>query len=226
MRAPTPRACIARRSYDAGFWPSTVSRKRLLQCEPISPAVSVSVSLRARRSSVPCRVGGWPLRGERITMRARVSQGLFALGGVLLGGLLTGAVTYVLESKRERKAIRAAARVLIDAIKSPMINTQVLLEDGRWFVAPGDDARKHFSTELWEEHRQLLAAGLSPDGWRAVSNAFRSLRGLGAIFAQRSSEDPPDEARRFDIDILYKNVEASAGALARVADLPSRSGKG
>jgi hypothetical protein len=95
-------------------------------------------------------------------MRARVSQGLFALGGVLLGGLLTGAVTYVLESKRERKAIRAAARVLIDAIKSPMINTQVLLEDGRWFVAPGDDARKHFSTELWEEHRQLLAAGLSP----------------------------------------------------------------
>lgn len=84
-----------------------------------------------------------------------MTDAVFGLVGVMLGGVLTGTVTYLLERQRERKRVRAASRLLFDALWDAYLTGQSLLMDGTW---PGTNPPLNYG--VWEEHRDLM--GYSP----------------------------------------------------------------
>jgi hypothetical protein len=95
-----------------------------------------------------------------------VSAAVFGLIGVIVGGVLNGFVSYVLERRNERRAARTAARLLLDEWRPLVFLVADVLRLGRW--RPGEQP---ITFEEWSRHRELLANQLSQEAWLRVSNA-------------------------------------------------------
>jgi hypothetical protein len=103
-------------------------------------------------------------------MSNAVTTGAFTLGGVVVGGTITGTMTYVLTRRGERRLARAAARlVLEDAFQTGRALNRVL-DDGKWY--PMDDV----TLDQWHKHRDTFASELRPEDWRCVDEAYVDLQ--------------------------------------------------
>jgi hypothetical protein len=87
-----------------------------------------------------------------------MTAAIFGLAGVIIGGLLTGGISYVLESRRERKAAQVAARILMDDFAMARARVETISARDAWPQNPRAVFR--FSTEVWVEQRQILAAAI------------------------------------------------------------------
>ena len=92
--------------------------------------------------------------------------------GVVVGGLLAGGTTYLLERARERRAARAAALLVCDELKQiwTTLDISVGMMRGEIIGAEGDE----WDTSQWQAHRAALAGG-APEVWGTVANAYRRL---------------------------------------------------
>jgi hypothetical protein len=85
-----------------------------------------------------------------------VTTGLFVLAGILIGGLLTGVVNYVLERRREQAVGRVAVRLLEVELAIAGSALDQVVERGRW--SPWNFERGH---RAWDEYRGDAALVLS-----------------------------------------------------------------
>src|SRR6266540_237945 len=100
-----------------------------------------------------------------------MTAAIFALLGVVVGGVLNGAVSYTLEARREGKAVRAAARLLhadLSAARTSLALAAVNRDWGPLRIAPGP-------LSSWERHHELLAARFPNEGWFDVVLAFQAV---------------------------------------------------
>lgn len=102
-----------------------------------------------------------------------MSTGVYALIGVIIGGLLNGIVAAVLGRARERQNARAAARLLRDDM---LLRHTALMRAGRKSLA--SLAGVGVDDSCWRQHRDCIARVLSEDEWRAVSGAYVVLAGI------------------------------------------------
>ena len=107
------------------------------------------------------------------------TTGLFVLAGVVVGGVVTGLVTFALEWRRERASARVAVRLLETELSIAAASADWRLEQGSW--APWNFERAH---RVWDEYRPELARVLSTDDWYAVAVAF-----IGSENAERRFKD-------------------------------------
>jgi hypothetical protein len=107
-----------------------------------------------------------------------VTTGIFVLAGVLVGGLVTGAVNYVLERRREQASARVALRLLESELTNVGNAVETAIERSFW--APWNFAR---TRQTWDEHRAEAARVLSNGEWDKVRRGFRGIdvleRGFG-----------------------------------------------
>jgi hypothetical protein len=129
-----------------------------------------------------------------------VTTGLFVLAGVVVGGLVTGGVTYALELRREGASARVALRLLeIELAIAGSVADEVLEKQSWWAAWKFERAHR-----AWNEYRAEAARVLSVDEWVKVSIGFYGVDAAERAFAEVPSGtnlDPPglklvEEVRR------------------------------
>jgi hypothetical protein len=98
-----------------------------------------------------------------------VDQGIAALVGVVIGGVLTAALDDVRERGRERREALAAVRILDTDLVYIVSVLEPVAKGGRWFAPP-----QGFQLSEWSAQRGAIARwrGLHPDEWTAIAQAF------------------------------------------------------
>src|SRR3989442_220761 len=131
------------------------------------------------------------------------SQAVFGLVGVILGGVLSGGVTFVMVRREERRAAQASARLLHDELRQIAISFRDFLAQG---TDVGDSAepspvlnsRYHdhwplpgltdFSMDRWQEHKPLLAKTVTTEDWYAISRAYEAIRAGARLEAEYAAK--------------------------------------
>jgi hypothetical protein len=109
-----------------------------------------------------------------------VTTGLFVLAGVVVGGLVTGAVNYAFEWRRERARLQIAMRLLEDELARAGAFADWRLEQGGW--APWDFQSAH---RTWNEYRPDIVIGLSSHEWYSVAVAFAAIEAIEDRFSNK-----------------------------------------
>jgi hypothetical protein len=102
---------------------------------------------------------------------------VFGLVGVVIGGLLNGAVNWRLERARERLAARASARLLSDSLARLDKSLPLMKRASSVQIVHPDVGA---SLDDWAQHRERLAPVLSIAQWTAVADCVPLLRELDA----------------------------------------------
>ena len=124
------------------------------------------------------------------------------LVGVVLGALLAGGTAFLLERARERRAARAAALLVRDEMKQIWTSLDISVGNMRGEYVGTGDKSKEWDTSQWHTHRTVLAAGLTPDVWGDVADAYRGLRHVpvgaqpGGLLARRKRGTTEEGGRR------------------------------
>jgi hypothetical protein len=177
-------------------------------------------------SSVPSST--YPLAAS-----SEVATGLFSLGGVVIGGLLTAVLTGIRDRSRareeERKARRLAAADLERATEA-LRDVRSNMEERRGWPVGGDDDHDEDRTwppgweragwsVSWEGYRGPLASGLGELSFATLARAFGSLvqfeNSLAAGTRAFVDTDPEFVAR----------VEEPVAAARRVLPVPGEDAR-
>lgn len=110
-----------------------------------------------------------------------MTEGLFALLGVILGGVVTGGVTMVQEKRRSAAARRVAARILVEQLLLAGHKLNSIGRSGSWDFASEAERTRALSDAQWIQHRELFAQGLSAESWDRLSAAFHWLGRLNDV---------------------------------------------
>jgi len=108
-----------------------------------------------------------------MNLRVVIVTGLFSLGGVLLGGLLSPLIQLYLERHREERAAdRAKLLVAAELLHAQMVQRTVS-EGGNW--PPIEDLDAFLPTSSWRENRSSIAGRISKDLWVQIVMAYAQL---------------------------------------------------
>jgi hypothetical protein len=121
-----------------------------------------------------------------------MSEAVIGLVGVVIGGLLTGGVNFLLEHRREKRSGQAASRLVHAALTSTTTFVEASLVERMWM----GDPREGLADDVWVEHRNAIAEAPAFDGWYPVSLAWSfitQLRRLTELFDEGPGDDPMQE---------------------------------
>ena len=102
-----------------------------------------------------------------------IAGGLFSLGGVLLGGLLTPLTQLFLEWKRERRAVHRAKLLVATELLQAQLILRTVSVGGNWPFFEDLDA--FLPTSAWRENRSSIAGKVSEDLWVQIVMAYALL---------------------------------------------------
>jgi hypothetical protein len=134
-----------------------------------------------------------------------VTTAIFTLAGVIIGGLLTGAIQLLLKRRDEERARLVAARLVLDelidvasaikgALKGKIRVREMLLDKSL--------------DEVWKEHRVVLAGEMDDGAWRRVSACVERTR------MRVNASDAPDQGH---LENWLRGVDAAIVDLRLIA---------
>jgi hypothetical protein len=123
-----------------------------------------------------------------------VSEAIFGLVGVVVGGLLTGGMTWLMARRAEHASLQTAARLARSELYESMRIIQEWLKLNHVFTEWWEEPT------AWQEQRGVLAAHLPANGWRVVDDAFSRLRFVTVSVGDMTKWDPADAYRRLEMD--------------------------
>jgi hypothetical protein len=103
-----------------------------------------------------------------------MSEAIFGLVGVIIGAFAAGLGDYLLETRRESRMIRRAARLLQLELEEARDFIRDSLDRTRWIAEP----ERVLSNEVWFQHRDAFASVEDAELWSAVSNGFIAIAGI------------------------------------------------
>jgi len=194
--------------------------------------IGVAIAVGGCACSTGPRPGGSSLepaeatRSVQATGRTRylpgVTQAIFGLVGVVIGGLITGFVQGVQEWRRDRADLRAAARLLLRELQLAIVGLRIArpkMETGVVTAIPAN-------LTVWAEKQGLLARALSDADWRRVALAFdrlsivlESIKGQADEW-ERVQERALAEGAPDDVDITRQAAAELREIASRAADMP------
>lgn len=107
-----------------------------------------------------------------------MTEAIFGLVGVVIGGLLNGGVTWLTERKSLRSRAMVAARLVKSEFVTADVAIDVALSNDSWA-----DLTVGISVTEWNQHRETLAAVLDEKEWASLE-VYASISGLIAIDAE------------------------------------------
>jgi len=110
-----------------------------------------------------------------------IAGGIFSLGGVLLGGLLTPLTQLFLERKRERRAADRAKLLVAAELLHAEMTLRSVSKGGHWL--PIEDLDAYLPTSAWRENRTSIAGNVSENLWVEIVMAYAQLEADRCRFA-------------------------------------------
>jgi hypothetical protein len=146
-----------------------------------------------------------------------VTAAIVGLLGVLVGGVLTGAIEFSLDRRRDSKAARVASLLLADDLAWSYGVLELILKSDRWLPRPGKLTR--ISTVMWEEQRLLLGTTISSADWMALAAAAHQLQIAEVmIYEDVKPGDPITDEERQALENVKDHLRHATAILRRYAD--------
>jgi hypothetical protein len=142
-----------------------------------------------------------------------MAEAIFGLIGVVIGGLLNGGVTWLVDRSKRKAGSKTAARIVIAEIHSNEIAIDLALEDRKWAFV-----KEAVSLQAGDDHRAMLARTLDDDAWLAFDHYYARTRELVKLAEmsrgrQRIKDDEMTELRtHLSNQTKRANVELSRAA--------------
>jgi hypothetical protein len=102
-----------------------------------------------------------------------IAAGLFSLGGVVIGALLTTFTQLYLERKREQRAADRAKLLVAGELLHAQRILRVVSADKIW--PPFEDLNAFLPTSAWQENRSSVAGKVDEDLWNQLVMAYQGL---------------------------------------------------
>lgn len=96
-----------------------------------------------------------------------MTEAVFGLVGVVIGAILSGAVSLAVEARRERRDCIVAARLVSHEISMLSVEIEFWIKEKRVAI---DELP--LSRSIWDENRVALARALPPPDWEMVSATY------------------------------------------------------
>jgi hypothetical protein len=133
-----------------------------------------------------------------------VEAGLFALGGVIVGGVLNGLVSWALA----RNAARSNARVAALLVNEELLQSIPALlglrqhKNWGWLKAAHDFGRR----DVWEENRAILGHALDPDAYMALAAGYSGLASAAEAASRSDFSEPISDAEGESLATTYLTI--------------------
>jgi hypothetical protein len=108
-----------------------------------------------------------------------VTAAIFGVAGVIVGALVTGAVTYIFERRRERREARSARLVVRHELEEATKAVEDALAGKEW--PPGWQNMRW--SQSWSTYRPVLAATMEEQDFAKLARAYLHMELLLAGFA-------------------------------------------
>jgi hypothetical protein len=169
----------------------------------------------------------------QLGVAAGLITGLFSLGGVVIGALLTTLTQLYLERKREQRTADRAKLL----VAGELLHAQLVLRSasaGKHWL-PVEDINAFLPTSSWQEHRSSLVGEIHEDLWSQLVTSYALLEQHRARFvmANRLPPETPlsaSEAERLKGDSnvlgqLRRELGLGGGWLDEIAERQDRPGR-
>jgi hypothetical protein len=113
-----------------------------------------------------------------------MTAAIFGLVGVVVGAVVTGAVSWLLERRREAAEARAAARLLKSEVTAACEDIDSALHEGKWPIAYRPTWR-----QSWSTYRRPLAVVMQATAFDEVAVAYSRMDQLQGGFSAARAED-------------------------------------
>jgi len=134
------------------------------------------------------------------------------LAGVIVGAGCTGGVQAWHEARRERRELRASARLLLEELATNNAVVQWIVE--KQALPTKDDDHLILRRDMWETHKQALAGIPDLEPWGRASAAYFELRHLELAM----NKTPGHPMGDIDMSDLQRKVAHAMNALRPQAD--------
>jgi hypothetical protein len=133
-----------------------------------------------------------------------MTTGIFTLAGVVVGGLLTGGVTYWLSVLERRRELRRVRRLLMSELATAWTHLTIVLNRGQGEAMARvreERAEEWLPVSAWREHKATLAgSSVGESEWRALDGIYDELDAI------RRGMFAGVEFLTVDIEDLRKNI--------------------
>jgi hypothetical protein len=118
-----------------------------------------------------------------------VEEGIYALAGVVIGGVVTGVFAILLERRRETRDAQAARRIVKAELEAAAKAAADALKVDEW--PPGWDSMRW--SQSWSTYRPVLAATMADDEYGTLARAYLDMALLQAGLAAGQRSFVPDD---------------------------------
>ena len=143
-----------------------------------------------------------------------MTEAIFGLLGVVVGGLISGGLTLILEWRKERVAARVAARLVREDLLPVSLGIEDVFGGRAWLQDPDLRSRE----QSWVEHRSRLATVMKYEDYAAVVQAQIAADRFEAWFVRREDGSSLDESDRNRLRTWNAEVGDGLSRLLEVAE--------
>lgn len=148
-----------------------------------------------------------------------MEAGLFALAGVILGGVLNGLVSWVLARNTARSNARVAALLVYEELLQSLPALLGLREHKTWgwLQAAHDFGRR----DVWDENRAILGHALDPDAYMAIAAGYSGLASAAEMAAREEFSEQISDAHGESLATTYLTINRGLSYLGLLLHRPS-----
>jgi hypothetical protein len=154
-------------------------------------------------------------------MSGDLVAGVFGLGGVIVGGLITAGIDVLSTGRTERRSAQVAARLLRRELMTVSRSVLSAVRSSTW------GPTRSLATEAWDEYKAVFATSLTPDEWVTVASAVVQIRRIGQPVIAMHASGWESNIVVLDSDTvevlrpLYDECRAAFTALYRISREPT-----
>jgi hypothetical protein len=161
------------------------SSKKGSQVSAAETKTSLVHSERGSSCAVPHRRRGADIAVSRLVCRS-ITQAIFGLVGVVIGGLLSGGATYVMARRGERRRSTAAVRLVEAEVRHAFTLAESVIPSLIFEDPTIEPIRPQLWSQLselptpiaWNTYKGDLAELLTADEWYALADSYEALEAL------------------------------------------------
>jgi uncharacterized membrane protein YcfT len=142
-----------------------------------------------------------------------MTEAIFGLIGVLIGGLLNVGVAYVAERRVRKADVKVSARLLYSEIKLNQVSVRLALQEKRWGPAKTDVLR-----DDWIDHRATLANLLTEGEWSMIDDYFGGIGTMVSLAALCDYDEAIGDTERKTMQGLNERGDQSLEIVAKYAE--------
>ncbi|HVX32862.1 MAG TPA: hypothetical protein VHA80_06945 [Solirubrobacterales bacterium] len=148
-----------------------------------------------------------------------VEAGLFALGGVIVGGVLNGLVAWILARHTARSNARVAALLVNEELMQSVPALLGLREHKTWGWL--SVAHEFGRRDAWDENRAILGHAIDPDAYMAIAAGYSGLTSARDTAARGDFSAPITDVQGESLATTYLTINRGLSYLGPLLHRPS-----